>query len=54
MVSQELLKTLHQIIQETQGVDLDMKTIMQMAENWVGQYDLLAKIYHRMKEKDNN
>jgi hypothetical protein len=50
MVSQKLLKILSQIIKEEYGANLDKKTIMQMAENWVGTYDLLAKIYHRMEE----
>jgi len=53
MVSQELVEELKTIIKEDYGKDLKIKKVAQIAENLVGYFNLLAKIYHREKEENN-
>jgi hypothetical protein len=53
MVSQQIVEELKTIIKEDYGKDLETKEVAQIAENLVNYFDLLAKIYHREKVKDN-
>jgi len=53
MVSQQLIEELKIIIQEDCGKDLEIKEVAQIAENLVGYFNLLAKIYRREKVKNN-
>lgn len=52
MVSQQLIEELQIIIKEDYGRDLDIKDTAKIANDMVGYFDLLAKIYDR--EKQNN
>jgi uncharacterized protein YgfB (UPF0149 family) len=54
MVSQELIEELKTIIKEDYGEDLETKEVAQIAENLVNYFDLLAKIYHRMRYDNKN
>jgi len=49
MVSQQIIEELKIIIKEDYDKDLETKEVAQIAENLVNYFDLLAKIYHRMK-----
>lgn len=52
MVSQQLIEELQIIIKEDYGKNLDTKDTAKIANDMVGYFDLLAKIYNR--EKQNN
>ena len=53
MVSQQLIKELKIIIKEDYGKDLEIREVAQIAENLVGYFNLLAKLYHQEKTKNN-
>ncbi len=53
MVSQQLIEELKIIIKEDYGKDLEIKEVSQIANNLVGYFNLLAKIYHQMKTHNN-
>jgi len=53
-VSEELIKELQQIIKEDYGEELSFEQTSQVAHTWVGYFDLLAKVYHRMQQEKNN
>jgi hypothetical protein len=52
MISQQLLNELKGIVKENYGKDLETREITQIADNLVGYFDLLAKIYHQKKVKN--
>ena len=57
MVSRQLVEELKIIIKEDYRKDLKIKEVAQIAENLVGYFNLLAKIYHReeiLKNKYEN
>jgi hypothetical protein len=54
MVSQQIVEELKTIIKEDYGKDLETKEVAQIAENLVNYFDLLAKIYHRMRYENKN
>lgn len=47
MVSQELVEELNNIIKEEYGKDLDIQATTKIANDLVGYFDLLTKIYHQ-------
>ena len=52
MVSQQLIEELKTIIKEDYGKGLEIKEVAQIADNLVGYFDLLAKIYYQEKVKN--
>jgi len=52
MISQQLLNELKRIFKEDYGGDLEIKEVAQIADNLVGYFNLLAKIYHQKKVKN--
>jgi len=54
MVSQQLIKELKIIIKEDYGKDLKIKEVAQIANNLVDYFNLLAKIYHRIKTQNDD
>ncbi len=52
MLSEALLQELHRILKEDYGKDLDRKELVEVASTLVGTFDLLAKVYHRTKQKE--
>jgi hypothetical protein len=50
MVSQERIQELQIILREDYGKDLDIKDVASIANDLVGYFNLLAKIYHREKQ----
>lgn len=53
MLSEVLLQELHRILKEDYGKDLNRKELVEVANTLVGTFDLLAKVYHRTKQKEN-
>ncbi len=53
MVSDALIKKLQEIIREEYGRDVNVKEATEIANDLVGYFDLLAKIYHEDKENNN-
>ena len=53
MISPNLVEELKIIIKGHYGKDLEIEKVAQIAENLVGYFDLLLKIYHREKMKNN-
>lgn len=49
MISDVTIKKFQEVIQEEFGVVLDEKDAREILANWVGYFDLLAKIDHRNK-----
>ena len=49
-VSKELILELQQIIKEDYDKELSTAEVSQIANDLVGYFDLLAKMYHRDKE----
>ena len=54
MVSQELVKELQIIIKEDYGKELELDQVSLIANDLVGYFDLLAKIYHEIHSEKNN
>jgi len=54
MVSQQLIEELKIIIKEDYGKDLETKEVSQIANDLVGYFNLLAKIYHQMKTQNDD
>jgi len=54
MVSQQLIEALKIIIKEDYGKDLETKEASQIANDLVGYFNLLAKIYHQMKTQNDD
>lgn len=54
MVSSQLIEELKTIIKEDYGKDLEIKEVAEIANALVGYYDLLAKIYNRINQKNEN
>jgi len=54
MVSQQLIEELKIIIKEDYGKDLEIKEVAQIANDLVGYFNLLAKIYHQMKTQNDD
>jgi len=54
MVSQQLIEELKIIIKEDYGKDLETKEASQIANDLVGYFNLLAKIYHQMKTQNDD
>ena len=54
MVSQQLIKELKIIIKEDYEKDLKIKEVAQIANNLVDYFNLLAKIYHRIKTQNDD
>lgn len=54
MLSQATIKELQQILKEEYGRDVNLTDAATIAQELVGYYDLLAKIYHREKTENNN
>ena len=53
MVSQQLITELQGIIREEYGQDLEMKEVSMLANDLVGYFNLMAKIYHKEKEPES-
>ena len=49
MVSEKLVKKFQQIVKEEYGKDITMSEASQIANDLVGYFDLLAKLYHEQK-----
>lgn len=53
-LSEELVLELQKIIKEEYGKDVTLKEAREIGEDLTGYYDILGKVYHKMKtEKDN-
>lgn len=54
MVDDRLIQELQQFIKKECDKDLSLQEVSEIANNLVGWFDLLAKIYHRIKSNDQN
>jgi hypothetical protein len=54
MLSDATIQELKQILKEEYGRDVNLKEASEIAHTLVGYFNLLAKIYHREKESENN
>ena len=54
MIRKELLQDLQAAIKEEYGQDLELKEVEEIATDFINYFDLLAKIYYRDKQKNNN
>ena len=52
MVEERIVKELQQIIKDSYGKDLTYQEASEIANTLVGYYDLLAKIYHKIKKDE--
>ena len=52
VISDTTIKNFQQVIQSEYNVTLNEKEAREILTNWVGYYDLLAKINHRIQSKD--
>ena len=50
MISHATIKKFQEVIHEEFGVVLDEKDAREILANWVGYFDMLAKIDHRQSE----
>jgi len=53
-VSETTIKEMRQILKEDYGKEVTQTEASEITRTLVGYFDLLAKIYHREKTKDNN
>lgn len=54
MLSEETIKEFRQILEEEYGKELTQAEAAQIAQGFVGYFDLLAKLHHREREKSTN
>ena len=54
MLSEAIIQELKQILKEDYGKEVTQAEASEIAHTLVGYFDLLAKIYHRKKTKNNN
>ncbi len=52
VISDATIKKFQQVIESEYHVALDEKEAREVLTNWVGYFDLLAKIDHRIQSKD--
>lgn len=53
MISDATIKKFQEVIESEYHVALDEKEAREVLTNWVGYFDLLAKINHRIQSKDH-
>lgn len=49
MITEQTVKDFQEAIQVEYGTQLEADEARSVLENWVGYFDLLAKVHHRMK-----
>ena len=54
MVEKEFVSELRQIIKEDYGKDFSFQEVSRFAYDWLGYFDLLAKVSHRTQKDIQN
>ena len=49
MITEQTVKDFQEVVKTEYGTQLDANEARSVLENWVGYFDLLAKVHHRMK-----